>query len=35
MIHQGYVSRIKYYEMPPWMFAKGSMRELPPYVPQK
>jgi hypothetical protein len=33
-VYEGYVSRIKY-EMPPWMFAKGSLRELPPYVPQK
>jgi len=32
-VYEGYVSRIKY-EMPPWMFAKGSMRELPPYAPQ-
>ena len=25
------IHRIKY-EMPPWMFSKGSIRELPPYV---
>jgi hypothetical protein len=33
-VHEGYVSRIKY-EMPPWMLAKGAIRELQPYVPQK
>ena len=34
MVQEGHVSRIKY-EMPPWMFSKGSMRELASYVPQQ
>ena len=25
------IHRIKF-EMPPWMFSKGSLRELPPYI---
>ena len=30
MVESNRVSRITY-EMPPWIFSKGSMRELPPY----
>ena len=33
-VHPGYVSRVTY-EMPPWMFSKGSIRELQPYAPQQ
>lgn len=33
MVQEGRVSRVNY-EMPPWMFSQGSIRELPPYVPQ-
>lgn len=32
-VQPGYVSRVNY-EMPPWMFSAGSIRELPPYAPQ-
>jgi hypothetical protein len=33
MVQPGYVSSIKF-EMPPWMFSKGSIKELPPYMPR-
>ena len=33
MVVQGRVSRVVY-EMPPWMFSAGAMRELQPYTPQ-
>lgn len=33
MVHPGYVARIKF-EMPPWAFAKGSIRELPYNAPR-
>jgi len=31
-VHPGYVNRVTY-TMPPWMLAKGSIRELQPYKP--
>ena len=32
-VESGRVSRIKF-EMPPWLFSKGSIRELPAYTPR-
>jgi len=33
MVQPGHVSRVNY-NMPPFIFAAGSIRELAPYVPQ-
>lgn len=32
-VHEGQISRIKF-EMPPWIFSKGAIRELPAYTPR-
>jgi hypothetical protein len=32
-VESGRVSRIKF-EMPPWIFSPGSIRELPAYTPR-
>ncbi len=31
MVQPNQINRIKY-EMPPWMFSQGAIRELPPYT---